>query len=120
MSNVARIRSAASPQSGYRDCEIVIFDPEQRSSPYRAICTDAATGITIGCASIPCVPYDGQPATLAPHVIKMVGGGYRLVSIAIDIEADELSRRTRRISGRLRLRQRLWRRRSRAQPAPAR
>ena len=40
----------------------------------------------------------------------MIGGAYRLASVAVDIEKDLLGRRTRRVSDILRLRRRLWRR----------
>jgi hypothetical protein len=88
-------------------------------SPYQAICTDAATGITIGCSSIPDTPDIGPPTISAAEVIRMIGGAYRLASIALEIEADELARRSRRISDQLRSRRRLWRRRSRPRPTPA-
>lgn len=43
----------------------------------------------------------------------MIGGTYRLASIAVDLEMDLLTWRTRRVSDKLRLRRRLWRRRYR-------
>jgi hypothetical protein len=48
----------------------------------------------------------------------MIGGTYRLGSIALEIEADELARRSRPISDQLRSRRRLWRRRSRPRELP--
>jgi hypothetical protein len=43
----------------------------------------------------------------------MIGGTYRLASIAVEIGSDELARWSRRISDELQLRRRLWRRRKR-------
>jgi hypothetical protein len=103
----------AGSQSGYRDCEITISS-EELGSPYRAICTDAATGIIIGCSSIPSAPNKDPSTISAEDVLRMIGGTYRLASIAIEIEIDELARRSRRISDQLRSRRRLWRRRSRS------
>ena len=102
----------AGSQSGYRDCEITI-NSEELGSPYRAICTDAATGIIIGCSSIGSAPNKDPSTISAEDVLRMIGGTYRLASIAIEIEIDELARRSRRISDQLRSRRRLWRRRSR-------
>lgn len=102
-------------QSGYRDCEIAISSEELGS--YRAICTDSATGIIIGCSSIPNAPNEGPSTISAEDVLRMIGGTYRLASIAIEIEIDELARRSRRISDQLRSRRRLWRRRRRVLPA---
>jgi hypothetical protein len=108
----------ARSQSGYRDCEISISSVEL-GSPYRAICTDAATGIVIGSSSIPSALSGGPPTISAAEVIRMIGGAYRLASIALEIETDELARHSRRITDQLRLRRRLWRRRSRPKPTPA-
>jgi len=96
------------PYAANRDCMIVI---QPQSSAYRAVCVDAATRWTIGCPSIPREPNGARPAISAADVIGMIGG-YRLASAAVDIEADELASRIRRMSGELRLRRRLWRRRS--------
>jgi hypothetical protein len=101
----------SAPQSPYRDCEISLADPEDRTSPARVICSDAATGLIIGSPSIAPGRGDGQQDISVDEVIRMIGGAYRLASIAVDIGADELERRTRRISDELRLRRRLWRRR---------
>jgi hypothetical protein len=40
----------------------------------------------------------------ADDVLRLIGGMYRLASVAVDIEAEELARLTRRVSGQLRLR----------------
>lgn len=101
------------PRSDYRTCEITVAEPRESSSPYRAICTDVDTGFTIGSACIARGPDGERPTISAADVIASIGGGYRLASIAVDIEVEELDRRIRRVSERLRLRQRLWRRRTR-------
>lgn len=96
------------PYSAGRDCMIVI---RPQNEAYQAVCVDAATRSMIGCPSIP-RGLDGRRSTVsAIDVIRMIGGMYRLASVAVDIEADELTDRCRRVSDQLRLRQR--RRRSR-------
>lgn len=99
-------------QSGYRDCDISIS--AELGSPYQAICTDSETGIVIGSSSISSTARGDPQMISAAEIVRMIGGAYRLASIALDIEADELARRSRRLSDQLRLRRRLWRRRSRA------
>jgi hypothetical protein len=87
------------------------MEPEDPAAPARAMCTDAETGLTIG--SPPIAP-DRRNGDITPEeVIRMIGGTYRLAAVAIDIGTEELARQTRRISDELRLRRRLWRRRSR-------
>lgn len=97
------------PYSAHRDCMIVI-QPQREA--YQAVCVDAATRLAIGSPSIPRGPNGSRPSVSADDVIRLIGGMYRLASVAVDIEADELRRRTRRISDQLRLRRRLWRPRS--------
>jgi hypothetical protein len=103
----------SAPQSPYRDCEIAVVEPANPAAPERAMCTDAASGLIIGSPSISPGRKDGQQDINAEEIIRMIGGTYRLASIAVEIATDELERRTRRISDELRLRQRLWRRRKR-------
>jgi hypothetical protein len=98
------------PYSAARDCMIVI---RPRGADYQAVCVDAATRLAIGHPSIPRGADGGRPAVSADDVIRLIGGIYRLASVAVDIEADELAQCSRRISDRLRLRRRLWRRRAR-------
>jgi hypothetical protein len=99
------------PYSADRDCMIVI---QPKGAAYQAVCVDTATRLTIGSPTIPQAPDGGQPVTTADDVLRLIGGVYRLASVAVDIEADELARRTRRVSDQLRLRGRLWRRRHRS------
>jgi hypothetical protein len=107
---ISRMRA----QSPYLNCEIVVSDPEDRASPGRATCTDARTGAVIGFRSIPRGSGGGRQTVDADEVIRMIGGAYRLVSIAVEIETEILGRRNRRVSDMLPLRRRLWRRRSRS------
>jgi hypothetical protein len=113
---VARLRVSA-PQSPYRDCEITIVPSADPTAPARAICTDATTGLIIGSPSISPGCEDDQQDINGEDVIRMVGGTYRLASIAVDIATDELARQTRRMSDELRRRRRLWRRRTRPRSA---
>jgi hypothetical protein len=106
--------SRMSVQSPYLNAEIVVSDPEDRASPGRATCTDAQTGAVIGSRTIRLGSGDGRQTVDADEVIRMIGGAYRLASIAVDIETEILGRRIRRVSDMLRLRRRLWRRRSRS------
>ncbi|MEY9417972.1 hypothetical protein ABIF69_004414 [Bradyrhizobium japonicum] len=101
----------SAPLSPYRDCNIAIMEPEDPASLARAMCTDAETSLIIGSPSISSGRRTGD---ITPEeVIRMIGGTYRLASIAIDIGTEELTRQTRRISDELRMRRRLWRRRKR-------
>lgn len=101
------------PYSAHRDCMIVI---RPQKAAYQAVCVDAATKLTIGSPPIPRASDGGRPAVSADDVLRLIGGMYRLASVAVDIEAEELARRTRRVSDLLRLRGRLWRRRHRSRP----
>jgi hypothetical protein len=97
------------PYSAHRDCMIVI---QPQKAAYQAGCVDAATRLTIGSPSFPRGADGSRPAILAADVIAMVGG-YCLAAAAVDIEADELARRSRQISDGLRVRRRLGRRKKR-------
>lgn len=61
-------------------------------------------------------PDGGRPVVTADNVLRLIGSMHCLTSVAVDIEADELARRTRRVSDRLRLRGRFWRRRHQSRP----
>jgi hypothetical protein len=89
------------PYSAHRDCMIVI---RPQKAAYQAVCVDAATRLTIGSPTIPRASDGRRPVITADDVLRLIGGVYRLASVAVDIEADELARRTRRVSSRLRLR----------------
>jgi hypothetical protein len=91
------------PYSGNRDC-VIIIKPQREA--YRAVCVDAATRLTIGSPSVQRGSDGGRPSISANDVIEMIGS-YRLASAAVDLEADELADRSRRISNQLRSRRRL-------------
>ena len=75
------------------------------------MCTDVETGLIIGCPTIAPNRRNGE---ISPEeVIRMIGGTYRLASIAVDIGTGELARQTRLVSDELRKRRRLRRRRRR-------
>jgi hypothetical protein len=101
----------SAPQSLYRDFEIALADPEERTSPARVICSDAGTGLIIGSPSIAPGRGDVQQGINVDEVIRMI--------VAVDIGADELKRQSRRVADELRVRRRLWRRRSRPRTSPA-
>lgn len=108
----ASLRVSA-PQSPYRDCDIALLEPEGPTVSSRAICTDAASGLVIGSPLISRGLTDRQQDINVDEVIRLIGGTYRLASIAVEIGVEELERQTRRISDELRRRRRLWRRKRR-------
>jgi hypothetical protein len=82
---------------------------------YRVSCNDRQTGVFIGSVIIPAGPGGQPPVITAVDVVELFGGGYRWASIAVDIDVDDLGRRIRRVSERLRL----WRRRTRVARPPS-
>ncbi|MDA9409846.1 hypothetical protein XH98_36650 [Bradyrhizobium sp. CCBAU 51745] len=94
----------------YRDCDVIVSRSEDPSSTTAVTCIDAETGTFVGTARVP--DQVDRPIT-DEEVARMIGGAYRLASIAVDLEMDLLVRRARRVSDKLRLRRRLWRRRHR-------
>ncbi len=82
------------PYADHRDCMIVIQPQKQ---VYRAVCVDAVTRLMIGCPSFQRGPDGGRPAIAADDVMDSIGR-YRLASAAVDIEAEALAGRTRRIT----------------------
>jgi hypothetical protein len=106
----ASLRVSA-PQSPYRDCDIAITEPSNPAELARAMCADAATGLIIG--GSPIAPNCRDSNITPEEVIRMIGGTYRLASIAVDIGTEERAGQTRRISDELRIRRRLWRRKRR-------
>ncbi|WP_229191872.1 hypothetical protein, partial [Bradyrhizobium brasilense] len=75
----------------------------------RVICTAADTGLIVGSPSIAPGREKSQRSVNPDEVIRLVGGTYRLASIAVEIGARDLTRQNRRISDELRRRRRLWR-----------
>jgi hypothetical protein len=90
------------PYSANRDC-VIIIRPQREA--FQAVCVDAATRLTIGGPSFQRDSDGARPSISAADVIGLIGS-YRLASAAVDLEADELADRSRRISGRLRSRRR--------------
>jgi len=74
---------------------------------------DRETATPIGNAIAQASASERSSVLTAGDVLELIGDRYRLASIAVDIEVNDLRRRIRRVSARLRLRQRLWRRRTR-------
>jgi hypothetical protein len=91
------------PYAGNRDC-VIIIKPQREA--YQAVCVDAATRLTIGSPSFKRDSDGARPSISGADVIGMIGS-YRLASAAVDLEADELADRSRRISSQLRSRRRL-------------
>jgi hypothetical protein len=107
----------SAPLSPYRDCYVSLLGAADPTAPTRALCTDAASGQVIGSPPISPSCADSKQDINAEEVIRMIGGTYRLASIAVEIWTGELERQSRRLSGELRLRSRLWRRRRRTSGA---
>ncbi|MFB9267559.1 hypothetical protein ACFFWD_31205 [Bradyrhizobium erythrophlei] len=101
------------PQSPYRDCDIAMLEAADPAAPARAMCIDAETGLIIGSPSLAPGHRDSQRIVNADEVIRLIGGTYRLASIAVEIGTNDLAKQSRRISDELRLRPRLWRRKRR-------
>jgi hypothetical protein len=78
--------------------EIVLLRERGDGAAYRATCTDAKTGVVIGRRLLP----ETAGCMTLINVVEMMGGAYRCASIGVDIEMEQLARRNRRISGRLR------------------
>ena len=86
------------PYAAGRNCMVVIRSDR---GAYRAVCVDEATRLTIGYPSLARGADGARPAVAAAEIIGMIGG-YRLAAAALDIEANELMQRSRRISTALR------------------
>ena len=106
----AACREDAPTNFGRLSCEIVFIDDRQcvRAGSYLVTCTDTETGRFIGSTLLPAEPDGGPPRVTLGDIVGLIGGGYRLASIIVEIEADRLARRTRRVSDRLRRRDRSW------------
>jgi len=109
---IASLRISA-PKSPYRDCDITLVEAADPTAAISVMCTDAETGLIIGSPSIASNRCDYQRNVGADEVIRLIGGTYRLASVAVDIGAQDLARRSRRITDELRLAPRLWRRKRR-------
>jgi hypothetical protein len=78
--------------------EIVLLRERGGGAGYRATWTDAKTGVVIGRRLLP----ETAGCMTLIDVVEMMGGAYRCASIGVDIEMEQLARRNRRISDRLR------------------
>jgi hypothetical protein len=105
----------ASTDFGRFSCEIVLLGDRQPKSAgsYLVTCTDTETGRFIGSTLLPADPNGGSPSVTLGDLVGLIGGRYRLASVFVEIEAERLARRTRRLSDRLRHRDRGWLRRAR-------
>jgi hypothetical protein len=105
----------ASTDFGRLSCEIVLLGDRQpdRAGSYLVTCTDTETGRFIGSTLLPADPDGGPPSVTLGDLVGLIGGAYRLASVFVEIEAERLARRTRRLSDRLRHRDRRWLRRAR-------
>ena len=94
--------SANNPQTD-TDAERISVDfvllPRERGdgARYRATCTDVETGVVIGCRVLPRITGVGD-------IVEMMGGAYRRATIDVDVQTEQLARRSRRISVLLRRR----------------
>src|ERR1700731_4640838 len=101
--------NANNPQTD-TDAERISVDfvllPRERGdgARYRATCTDVETGVVIGCRVLPRITGVGD-------IVEMMGGAYRRATIDVDVQTEQLARRSRRISV-------LLRRRGAATPPP--
>lgn len=94
---------------------VVIDDPRpELATTYCVTCADTETGRIIGRTSLPAGPDGCPPKATIGDVIGLIGGGYRLTSVFVEIESERLARQTRRLSHRLRRRDRSWLRRARS------
>ena len=98
--DVSSVRSGACRRKlPYRDFDVVVSGSEDTSAPDTLTCIDADTGTFVGTARIADC-RDDRPIT-DEEVARMIGGTYRLASIAVGLEMDLLIRRTRPVSDKL-------------------
>lgn len=90
---IARLRISA-PQSPYRVCDIAVLETDP-TTPIRVICTDADTELIVGSPSIAVGRRDSQRSVNGGEMIRLIGGTYRLVSIAVEMGARDLARQSR-------------------------
>lgn len=74
---------------------------------YRVTCSDQNTGTFIGEAAAPAAPGGGLPSITVADVVELIGS-YRLASIVIEIEAEQLHAINRRCADRQRRRAHGW------------
>ena len=81
------------------DWEIaIVADPEpELVAQYRVTCADRETGAFIGSAVTPPGPGGRPPVITVADVVELIGG-YRIASVIVQVEAERLTRRSRRVS----------------------
>ena len=79
---------------------------------YSVTCTNAETGQVIGRRLFAAGACGDPPRVTLGDIVEMMGGSYCCLSVFVEIEGQKLTRRNRRISDRLRRRERGWLRRS--------
>jgi hypothetical protein len=105
------------PNSGWLTYEIVVLGDPARdlTASYRISCHDLETGRFIGRAVLPALP-DGRPPRVSLGDIVGLIGGYRLASIYVEIESEQLAKRNRALSDHPRHRDRSWYKKSELLP----
>jgi hypothetical protein len=70
-------------QLPYLECEIIVSSPRDAQAPSTLMCTDAETGTVVRVGRV----AGGSDSPIASdEVARIVGGAYRLASIAVDLE----------------------------------
>lgn len=91
---------------------VVIEDPEpDLVAQYRVTSSDRETGTTIGSYVVPAGPGGAPPSVSIRDIVASVGR-YRIASIYVEIEAERLGRRSRRVADAVRRWHRAQRRRA--------
>ncbi|MEY9418043.1 hypothetical protein ABIF69_004485 [Bradyrhizobium japonicum] len=95
------------------DWEIaIVADPEpEMVSQYRVTCSDRETGVFIGSAVTPPGPGGKPPVITVADVVELIGG-FRIASAIVQVEAERLTRGSRRVSDAMRRWHRAGRRRA--------
>lgn len=76
----------------------IVADPEpELVAQYRVTCSDRETGTFIGSAVAPPGPGGGPPVITVADVVELIGG-FRIASVIVQVEAERLTRRSRRVS----------------------
>lgn len=81
------------------DWEIaIVADPEpELVAQYRVTCSDRETGVFIGSAVAPPGPGGEPPVITVADVVELIGG-FRIASVIVQVEAERLTRRCKRVS----------------------
>lgn len=81
------------------DWEIaIVADPQpELVAQYRVTCSDRETGVFIGSAVTPSGPGGRPPVITVADVVELIGG-FRIASVIVQVEAERLTRRCRRVS----------------------